>query len=138
MMDLGTLTLHRSNGDEVFGLSKAAIRGSRAGEDVVLFLYVDTLKKPIKTLPDTKGLRARPNADLTIRVTGDQFETLVGRRFSVPRSWDTDADDHVSCLYYCEHDDLNDNVIEIFERRGDAFRIRWTGTATDVNNVDGR
>ena len=37
---------------------------------------------------------------------------LVGRRFEVPRSYDEDREDHVSCVYYYEHQDLNGNVVD--------------------------
>jgi hypothetical protein len=136
-VELGTLTLHRFNGDEVFGLSKATIRAHPEGDDVVLYLYVDTHQRPIKTLPDTEELNAWPNAEVTIRVPRAQFASLVGRRFSVPKSWDDAVEDHVSCIYYCEHEDLNDNEIEFLESSGDAFKVRWTGITTDVNYYDG-
>lgn len=136
-MELGTLTLHRFNGDEVFGLSRATIHAHPEGDEVVLYLYVNTHQQPIKTLPDTEGLNAWPNAEVTVRVPRSQFESLTGRRFSVPKSWGEALDDHVSCIYYCEHEDLNENEVEFLERRGDGFKVRWTGTATDVNYYDG-
>jgi hypothetical protein len=130
-VELGTLTLHRPNGDEVFRLSKATIRALPKDEDVVLYLYVNTDETSIKTLPNTEDLNAWPNAEVTIRVPRSQFGSLVGRRFSVPKSWDEDARDHVSCIYYCEHEDLNDNEVEFLEVSGDALKVRWTGTMTD-------
>jgi hypothetical protein len=132
-VELGTLTLHRFNGDEAFGLSKAMIHAHPEGDDIVLNLCVNTRQPPIKTLPDTADLKAWPNAEVTIRVPRAQFGSLAGRRFSVPKSWDDAVDDHVSCIYYCEHEDLNNNEIEFLESSGDAFKVRWTGTTTDVN-----
>ena len=136
-MELGTLTLHRFNGDEVFGLSEATIRASPDGDDVLLNLAVNTHQCPIKTLPDTEELRAWPNAEVTVRVPRAQLASLVGRRFSVPKAWDEAEGDHVSRIYYCEHEDLNENEVEFLELSGDALKVRWTGTTTDVNYYDG-
>jgi hypothetical protein len=79
-----------------------------------------------------EGPVAHPNAELYIRVPTSDAAELVGRRFLVPRSWDESVDDHVSCLYYYEHEDLDDNEIHFLERAGTTVRVRWTGSAPSL------
>jgi len=57
-MAVGTLTLHRFNGDEVFAISNATIKYFAGDEGVTLEFDVRTDPKPLKTLPDTSTLRA--------------------------------------------------------------------------------
>ena len=136
-MAIGTLTLHRFNGDEAFAVSAATALAMPDGDQVRLNLEIETDERPLKTLPDTQTLAAQPNAEVTIRLPKADLASLVGRRFSVPRSWDEEAEDHVSRFYYCEHEGIDDNVIEFVERKGDELHVRWTGTTIDVNYYDG-
>jgi len=55
----------------------------------------------------------------------------------VPRSWSEEKEDHVSCIYYCSHQDLNKNVIRVLKQQGSKFLIHWTAETTDVNHYDG-
>jgi hypothetical protein len=136
-MATGTLTLHRFNGDEAFAVSAATALAMPEGDQVALNLAIETDERPLMTLPDTEDLGAQPDAEVTIRLPKAELPTLVGRRFSVPHSFDQQIDDRVSRFYYCEHGDLDDNVIEFLERKGEQLRVRWTGTTTDVNYYDG-
>lgn len=136
-MATGTLTLHRFNGVEAFAVSEATALAMPEGDQISLNLEIETDERPLKTLPDTRTLAAQPNAEVTIRLPKAELASLVGRRFSVPRSWDEEADAHVSRFYYCEHEDIDDNVIEFVERKGDQLHVRWTGTTIDVNYYDG-
>lgn len=136
-MAIGTLTLHRFNGDEAFAISAATALAMTEGDLVALNLEIETDKRPLKTLPDTQMLFAQPNAEVTIRLPKKDLALLVGRQFSVPHSWDEEVGDHVSRFYYCEHEDIDDNVVEFLERKGAAFRVRWTGSTVDVNYYDG-
>ena len=107
------------------------------GDFVRLNLEIETDERPLKTLPDTETLAAQPNAEVTIRLPKAELASLVGRQFSVPSSWDEEAEDHVSRFYYCEHEGIDENVIEFVERKGNELHVRWTGTTIDVNYYDG-
>ena len=136
-MAIGMLTLHRFNGDEAFEILVATALAMPDGDSIRLNLEIETDERPLKTLPDTQKYAAQPNAEVTIRVSRAALDSLVGRRFSVPRSWDEEAGDHVSRFYYYEHEGIDDNVIEFIERKGDELHVRWTGTTIDVNFYDG-
>ncbi len=94
-----------------------------------------TKVKPIQTLPDTAELAPQPNAEVSLKKL--DVSKMVGRQFSIPAAWDDEKQDHVSCLYYCEHGDLNKNVVRFLERQGNKFLVHWTATTTDVNYYDG-
>ena len=136
-MAVGTLTLHRFNGDEAFAVSAATALAMPEGDRVALNLEIETDERPLKTLPDTQTLAAQPNAEVTLRLPKADLASLVGRRFFVPSSWDEEAGDHVSRFYYCEHEGIDENVIEFVDRDGDQLHVRWTGTTIDVNYYDG-
>lgn len=136
-METETLVLHRFNGDEVYAVKSATLQVFPRDGAFDLFLYVNTKAKALKLLPDTKGLNARPNAEVYIEVESPDASKFVGRRFSIPKSWSDEVGDHVSCIYYCEHSDLNNNEVQILEQKEDKFLVHWTGSTTDVNHYDG-
>jgi hypothetical protein len=43
----------------------------------------------------------------------------------------------VATIYYYEHEDLDNNVIDVLRQEQDCFQIRWTATTLDVNYYDG-
>ncbi len=136
-MEVGTFVLHRFNGDEIYAVKSATLQAFEARGAVELFLYVNTKAKPLQTVPDTAELDPRPNAEVYITLKELAASKLVGRRFSVPASWSEEKQGHVSCVYYCEHADLNKNVVRFLEQQGNKFLVHWTGTTTDVNYYDG-
>lgn len=136
-MEVGTFVLHRFNGDEIYGVKSATIDVFERDGAIELFLYVNTKVKPVKTLPDTAELHTRPNAEVYITLKKLDVTKLVGRRFSIPESWSDEKGDHVSCIYYGEHNDIDRNVVRFLEQQGDKYLVRWTGTTTDVNYYDG-
>jgi len=131
------LTLHRFNGDEVFSITSATGRVLADPDAFKLNLEIETSRPAVQSLPDTVDLAAEPNAEVTLYLPNENVGSLVGRSFSVPRSFDEAIEDRVSRFYYCEHEDLDENVIEFIEQRGDWFRVRWTGVTVDVNWYDG-
>jgi hypothetical protein len=134
---LGTFVLHRYCGDEVYALREAELFAYLVADGIALSFEAHTAAEPIQSLPDTASLRAQPHAEVTVVVPTLDPERLVGARFSVPRGYDEQVEDSVATLYYCEHEDLDDNVVEILSRLEDGFRVRWTGSSTDVNYYDG-
>src|SRR5215831_19275614 len=106
-VETGSFVLHRFNGDEIYSVKAATLEAFEEDGAVELFLYVNTKATPFQTLPDTAELNQRPNAEVYITLKTLAVSKLVGRRFSVPDSWSEEKEDHVSCIYYCEHNDLN-------------------------------
>ena len=136
-VETDTFVLHRFNGDEVFAVESATIKAFKEGGTVELSLYVSTKPKPLQTLPDTASLKQRPHAEVDITLKSLIPSRLVGRRFSIPTAYSEEKEDHVACIYYCEHNDLNNNVVQFLEQQDSQFLIHWTGTTTDVNCYDG-
>jgi hypothetical protein len=126
---IGTLVFRSSDGDEVFPLRSAMLTVICHTTEVELLLYVQAERQ-------AEGRRVLSNAEVSVFLPDFDPVGLVGRRFEVPRSYDEERDDHVSCVYYYEHQDLNRNVIEVLAREGGWFRIRWTGT-TELDTYDG-
>jgi len=135
-MEVGTFVLRRFNGDEIYLVKRATMGAFKEDESIDLFLYVDTKVKPIQALPDTAELKQHPNAEVYITLKKLDASKLVGRRFSVPVAYSEEKEDHVACIYYCEHQDLNENVVRILEQDGSKFLVHWTGNTTDVNYYD--
>jgi hypothetical protein len=136
-VETGTFVLHRFNGDEIYAVKSATLEAFEEDGVVELFLYVNTKQRPLQTLPDTAELDQRPNAEVYITLKKLAVSKLLGRRFSVPASWSEEKEDHVSCIYYCEHADLNKNVVRFLEQQGGKFLIHRTGQTADVNYYDG-
>jgi hypothetical protein len=137
-MEVGTFVLHRFNGDEIYRISKA-LMGAALDEDgdVALWLYADTKVKPVQTLPDTEDLRQHPNAEVYVTLKKLDASKLAGRQFSVPAAYSEAKEDHVACIYYCEHQDLNKNVVRVVEQDRNRFLVHWTAVTGDVNYYDG-
>jgi hypothetical protein len=127
---IGTLVFRHRTGDEVFPLESATVTVTRHETEFELLLYVRAER-------ESEGRRVLSNAEVSVFLPEFDPAALVGRRFEVPQSWDEEREDHVSCVYYYEHQDLNQNVIEVLGREGRRFRIRWTGTTDDLDRHDG-
>jgi RNase P/RNase MRP subunit p29 len=136
-MNTGTFVLHRFNGDEVYQFSDATILAYHDKDNVYLCFEVDTQKESLKSLPDTVELAAHPNAEVTIILDKLIPNELVGTCFSVPSGYDEHLDEWRGRIYYCEHEALDNNHIEILARKGEHVTVRWTGTTIDVNYYDG-
>jgi hypothetical protein len=126
----GTLTFHYPGGDEIFVLDSATVKVIRHSGEVELFFYVRGEGK-------VDGRRALTNAEVSVFLPEFDPAALVGRRFEVPRSYDEEREDHVSCFYHYEHRDLNRNVVEMLGRDGERFRVRWTGITDDADSDEG-
>jgi hypothetical protein len=136
-MEIGTLILHRFNGDEIYQIKNATIKFFDDADCVKMFIHVTTTETPIQTLPDTVSLRQHPNAEIEIDLGKGDTSNLVGQRFSVPLAYSEKEEEYVATMYYCEHGDLNENLVSVVDRRDNKFLIHWTGTTTDVNHYDG-
>ncbi len=136
-MPVGTLTLHRFNGDEVFNVSDATISYFVGESDVTVNLEVNTDDQPVKLLPDTEELRGRPNGAWQLNLPTFDPNGLVGKTFSIPQGYDEEAEEYLAIFYYVEHETIDNNEIVINGRDGDRFQVQITGTVPDVNYYDG-
>ena len=136
-MNVGILTLNRFNGQEQFSISDATILKCQDDEKQMLSFEIETDENPIKTLPDTKELNAQPNAEFNVRVNDFDLDTLVGKRFAIPRGYDEETGEYLTRFYYCEHEETDDNLIKIVEQNDAKFRVIITATCIDVNYYDG-
>ena len=103
--------------------------GSSCHDEVVLSFHADA-DEAVQTLPDTESLFAVPDAEVSVKLASLDGDSVVGRILDVPG-------ERVGRLYYCEHQDLYDNKVQIIARNGSRFQVRWTGTTMDVNYYDG-
>ena len=136
-MSIGTLTLHRFNGDEVFNVSDATISYFVAESHATLQFDVNTEAKPVQTLPDTEELNAWPNGAWQLTVPAFDPDDLVGKTFSIPFGYDEAAEEYLTNFYYVEHEPIDNNEIVITGRDKDDFQITITGIVPDVNYYDG-
>lgn len=135
-MALGTLTLDRFNGQEVFEISSALINTFDSDTGVDLNFEIETEAVPLKTLPDTVELRAQPKAEFTVSVNAIDWNTFLGSSFKIPLGYDEGKDECVGSLYYAEHGDIDECVIKVLEQETDSYRVQIEGSCVDVNYYD--
>lgn len=133
----GRFVLHRFNGDEVYRLEKAVMFAYASEKGVTLWFEAEAARKGAKRCEDTAEMGMTPNAEVGIELKELDADKLVGRKFSVPGTKTDDEDSCMSLLYYCEHEPLRKNKIEVVSRDGDRFRVKWTAVTKDVNYYDG-
>ncbi len=136
-MGIGTFTLRRFNGDEIYPLKSAKLSFTALAGHSCLLLEVDTEESAMQRCPDTAAYPTNPNAEVWIILDHADPHRLVGSTFTVPAGFDEQIDDHVALFYYYDHNELNANTIEVLSRDDDTYYIRWTATADDVNYYDG-
>lgn len=137
MMEIGTLALHRHNGDEIYAVSAAKI-GTYEGErenEIILAFDVETEKTPLKISTDAEEPYHHPSAEWNLTLSEFNLPAMVGNTYSIPNG-DNDGE-WLARLYYFEHEPIDDNSIEILAFDGNYLTVRITGTAMDVNVSDG-
>jgi hypothetical protein len=134
---VGTFVLSRFNGDEVFNLERAVIHIEKYGNKSCLVIEARTNGSVVKSLPDTVELHAEPNAQIILPVSDSEINNLVGKKFSLPNSYDKKNNNYAATIYYVEHEPIDANEIEFVSRKKDKFSIKWTGLTKDVNYYDG-
>lgn len=135
-MSKGKLTLKRFNGVEEFEVSEAEIYAWEDEGKISLNLEISA-KKPLSTLPDTKEIKARPSAEVTIYLESLNPNELIGKSFTIERGMNDETEEWDGRFYYCEHEDLNKNTVHFVSRDGDLYNIKWSGFTQDVNYYDG-
>lgn len=138
-MSVGTMTLHRFNGEEVFAVDSATIEHYKDEDGLyAVTLRAEACGPPLRSLPDTESLHAEPFAEVTLHLPKPPAAALMpGRMFSLPKGYDERTREYHTNFYYCEHEPMDDNEVVILKRDGLKIRARLTGTTMDVNFYDG-
>jgi hypothetical protein len=132
-----SLKLVRFCGEEYFPISKATWFVNKGNEFDELWLEIETLAGTVLS-EDTKKLNARPNWQLTyITKRMDNSDLIIGFKAEIPNGYDEEIDDTITNFYYCEHQQTDNNLIEILKKDGERLYIRITGETMDVNYYDG-
>lgn len=126
--NLGTMTLERFNGLEVYPITTAQI----SVRNFVTF-RVKTAAAIEKTTPEE--LYMQPGAQLMLDSPSFDLARLVGTHLEVPEG---DVDDElVASIYYGDHQPLDNNHIHFIAEEHGRVRIKWTADTCDVNYYDG-
>jgi hypothetical protein len=137
-VQVGTIKLHRFNGDEEFALEEAYLHIQPETEtSMQLELEAGNYGTVLKGLPDTEILNAWPGAHIFVELPFPASEPLTGKKISLPVAYDETIQNTRATFYYVEHEALEDNEIEFLEHKDNRYRIRWTGRTMDVNFYDG-
>src|SRR5689334_19277749 len=138
-MSVGTMTLHRFNGEEAYAVQSATIEHYKDEDSLYSVTFrAETGGAPVRTLPDTESLRAQPFAEITLRLPKPPALALTpGKTFSLPEGYDEASGEYYTNFYYCEHEPMDNNEVTILQRDGLTVRARLTGMTKDVNFYDG-
>lgn len=135
-MSNGRFVLHRASGDEEFALESATIL-VKLDDGALRLRFEAKTGERVTAQPDTADLPAQPSAECKVSLKREEVNGLVGRQLSVPSGYDETTERWLATIYYLDHQELNNNKIEIRARRGERFHICWTATTPDVNAYDG-
>lgn len=87
---------------------------------------------------DTESLAAQPNWELNFIDKKLSKEAIkAGFRAEIPDGYEDDLNGYITNFYYCEHEQTDDNIIEILAVDNNRLLIRLQGETTDVNFYDG-
>jgi hypothetical protein len=132
-----SLKLIRFCGEEYYPIVKAVWFIVEGEEFDKLCFEIDAARGVVLS-DDTKELKAKPNWELTyISKTLNKNDLKNGFKAEIPDSYDENIDDFVTNFYYCEHQETDNNLIEILKTNGEKIYARITGETTDVNYYDG-
>jgi hypothetical protein len=138
-MAVGTMMLHRFNGEEIYEIEEATISSHKVSNGIVAVTFLAKAGKvPLKTLPDTISLRAQPFAEVILHMSPGQLAALGnGQKFLLPKGYDEETSEYLTNFYYCEHEPMDDNEVVILERSGAQVSAQVSGSVVDVNFYDG-
>lgn len=132
-MSVGTLTLNRFEGQEIFNIAEAIIY--RLPDDDSVDLNFDiNCDSAQKVLPGNEASGIRPSAEFNATTASHTWDEFVGKRYEIPEG-DTE-EDLVASLYYHEHEPVDGITIEVKEKDGDRFRVVIKGNTCDPRYYD--
>lgn len=134
---MNKLILKRFCGEEIYPVKNATWRildGDGTWDDPYS-LWLEITCGPGKNLSeDTKSLDAEPNLDISFYAVTLREEGIKAGFIMENQNEEDESD---ALMYYCAHQPMRKNQMEVLEREGDVLVIRLTGETTDVNYYDG-
>lgn len=85
---------------------------------------------------DTASLDAEPIWEINV-VSASLSALRAGLELQVPLGFDERQGGYITNLYYCSHEQTDNNTVEILEIEGSRVRVRLTGDTLDVCYYDG-
>jgi len=133
------LLLDRFCGREVYPIVRATWNLYRDPQLDQPTLCIQVSAGPGTTLSeDTASLNAEPNWEINVVSPAVTLSNLrAGATLSVPLGYDEEQGGFVTNLYYCSHEQTDNNTVEIIAVEGLRLRVRLTGDTIDVNYYDG-
>jgi hypothetical protein len=132
-----SLKLIRFCGDEYFPIIRATWFINKGNEFDELWFEIETTEGTILS-EDTKKLNAKPHWQLTyITKKLDRNNLRIGFKAEISNGYNEEIDDTITNFYYCEHQQTDNNLIEILKTDGEKLYVRITGETMDVNYYDG-
>ncbi|MDJ1468971.1 hypothetical protein QNI19_04350 [Cytophagaceae bacterium DM2B3-1] len=144
--NLGTLTLKRFNGDEIWNITEGEFSISPRDNYYLLNIWVtssgDLIMKPtndnIREEEEDSDERIHPRIELQTKLSQEQYQNFIGKSFGflieeVPE----ETDDNFSNFYYHAHEETYSNQITILKKEADRYHIHSISSATDLNFYDG-
>lgn len=130
----GTFTFRWPSGDEVFAFESANLVVTHQDDTFQIVFYARAAEGAVKAVAETaeRSASLSPNAEVIVVVKGFDPDDLVGQRFLVPLAYDPVQKEHLATVYFGIHEDLNENIVDVVDRDGDNFKVRWTATAPDL------
>ena len=133
------LLLDRFCGREVYPILRATWNLYRDTQLDQPTLCIQVSAGPGTTLSeDTVSLGAEPTWEINVVSPAlMQWSVREGATFSVPLGYDEEQGGFVTNLYYCSHEQTDNNTVEIIAVEGSRLRVRLSGDTIDVNYYDG-
>jgi hypothetical protein len=124
------LIVHWARGAEHFALERATWNTyQEEGRAFATFLV--RTSRVLKTRNEAGGNHPLPFWELTAMRSGlTPIAITPGTTLSIPSGYDEDAEEYVVDFYYHEHEQSDDNRIEILQVEGTRVKVRITGKDT--------
>ncbi len=135
-MALGTLTLHRFNGDETYAVSRADLRFSVTPKESVLEFQIFTEPEALSSTTDSQGSGGPLDAVWQVVLTQFDPAHLVAQKFYLPKGYDDENMAYRTNFYYYEHSTIDASAIEILAQTDKGYRAKLTGEFQDPDFYD--
>ncbi len=137
-MQIGTLTLHRFNGDEIWNLTKGGFSVIDWDDEAIITVWAgsngELISPPLEDTYDS----THPTLELQMAIPYTATDKLVDSKFEFTLTERPEDDDvYFSNFYYYGHEFTHHNSIAVIEQKDNFYHIIASATTTDVNFYDG-
>lgn len=133
---MNIFNIKRFNGEEIYNVSKADAEFTELNGSTYLHLIVST-DTALETLEDSVELKALPNAEIFLKVSSSDKSLIENTQLNLKESYNSDIKEHLALIYYIEHEDLNNNVVNVSKISENKYKVLWEATTVDVLHYDG-